>query len=470
MKEVKSVGFHIPDNDENFIRLDSFSSIADADIVIFSPDLSITKYSTKDNYSNERECQGKSLYNKETSALIQEHSTHWKKELSDFVVTGRTLFIVLPPKIDFYIYSGTKTISGTGKNQRSIENVFLFSNYDYLPFSFLEFHNSTGKYVVPKSSLINELFINFKDLISYEVYLKSQKDLKGGIFSTKKGDRVLGATFKIKDGNVVLLPHFEFGDNKFTKFNRKTNKYTWTEEAIKRGKILTNLLVGIDKTLKSEKAKSPKPNWIDLEEFTLEKANETKKNIKHIETEIQTKNNELIELNKALEEEESLQDLLYETGKPLENSVIKGLRILGYTAENYNDGELELDQIILSPEGHRYIGECEGKDNKDIDVTKFRQLLDGLNADFEKEHVTEKAFGLLFGNPQRFVSPLERSLDFTLKCKSGAKRENIGLVRTSDLFRVCKIVLEKNDSEFAEKCRKAIHNQLGEIIVFPQYE
>ena len=82
---------------------------------------------------------------------------------------------------------------------------------------------------------------------------------------------------------------------------------------------------------------------------------------------------------------------MYESGKPLENAVIKALKILGYSAENYDDGKLELDQVIISPEGDRFIGECEGKDNKDIDITKFRQLQDGLNADFEREEVSEKA-------------------------------------------------------------------------------
>ncbi|MCD4724968.1 MAG: hypothetical protein K8R63_08995 [Bacteroidales bacterium] len=70
--------------------------------------------------------------------------------------------------------------------------------------------------------------------------------------------------------------------------------------------------------------------------------------------------------------------MLYETGKPLEQAVIKALKLLGYQAENFDDGILELDQIIISPENIRYIGECEGKDKKDIDVGKFRQLQDSL--------------------------------------------------------------------------------------------
>jgi hypothetical protein len=266
------------------------------------------------------------------------------------------------------------------------------------------------------------------------------------------------------------LPNLNFNGEAFSFYDKEKDEEYWTEEALKRGKIFINSLVAIDKSLRSEKAITPKPDWLEKDEYSVEKATETRRLIKKVEKEIEKKTKELKELNSVLEEQESLKDLLFETGKPLELAVIKALTILGYKADNYDDGELELDQIILSPEGFRFIGECEGKDNKDIDVSKFRQLLDGLNADFEKESVTEKAFGLLFGNPQRLISPNNRTLDFTLKCKTGAQRERIGLIKTSDLFRVCKIVLEKGGDEFAKKCRDAINNQMGDIVIFPDYE
>jgi len=202
----------------------------------------------------------------------------------------------------------------------------------------------------------------------------------------------------------------------------------------------------------------------------LLKSTVTKKQIEKLEKEIEVRKEKVNNLNSVIEEQEELKDLLFETGKPLEDAVIKALKILGFSAENYDDGELELDQIIISPEGIRYIGECEGKDSKDIDVSKFRQLLDGLAADFEKENVTEKAFGILFGNAQRLFDPVERSLDFTAKCKSGAKREKIGLIKTFDLFRIAKIIVENDNLEYAKICRDAIQNQLGEIIIFPPYD
>jgi hypothetical protein len=128
---------------------------------------------------------------------------------------------------------------------------------------------------------------------------------------------------------------------------------------------------------------------------------------------------------------------------------------------------LELDQVITSPEGYRYIGECEGKDSKDIDITKFRQLLESMSADFDREEVKEKAFGILFGNAQRLTDPKDRTLDFTQKCKVGATREKISLIKTVDLFTVTKFLKEKPDESFQKSCRDAIHGGLGGVVKFP---
>lgn len=231
--------------------------------------------------------------------------------------------------------------------------------------------------------------------------------------------------------------------------------------------MFINSLVEIDKVVRKKTDKTARPIWAQNPDFELIEAKLTKDKIEKLSKEIEKKREEIERLKVLMEEQESLKDLLYETGKPLEVAVIKALKILGYTAENFNDGTVELDQIIISPEGHRLIGECEGKDNKDIDITKFRQLLDGLNADFENESVTEKAFGLLIGNPQRLIEPKERNLDFTEKCKIGAKREKIGLIKTADLFNICKYIIESKDTDFARQCRDAILNQLGGVIEFP---
>ena len=468
MKRVSNIGIDIPSNGDNYIKLDSINSLSDTDIAVFSPDLITTYYSTYDSSSfpGNNEYEGKKLYNKESSAKIIDHTKHWNTEILHFIENGGTLFVVLSRLDDFYIYTGTKSFSGTGRNQKTTNHVTPYTNYKFLPFSSIEYFSASGKSVYPNTALVADLYKNCKELFSFEAYIKSDK-IKNATFTTKNKDRILGASLRIKNGFLIFIPNISFDLPSFTKTNIKTDKTSWSAEAIKSGKKFLNSLIEIDKTIRKSDDKTPKPTWLQDNVFNLKAAEKTEELINKNKAEILKRQKEIENLEDVLEVQESLKDLLFETGKPLENAVIKALKILGYQAENYNDGELELDQIILSPEGERFIGECEGKDSKDIDVSKFRQLLDGLNADFVKETVTERATGLLFGNAQRLQNPNERTLSFTQKCISGANREKIGLIKTCDLFNICRHIIENNDIVFAEKCRKAIIEQLGQIIVFP---
>lgn len=469
MKRLSNIGFDIPSNGDNFIELDSITSLSDTDIAVFSPDYGTTSYSTyeRNSATGNKEYEGKKLYNKESSAKILDHTKHWKNELLHFTENGGTLVVILSKKEDFFIYTGTKELSGTGRNQKATDHVTPFSNYNCLPFSKIKFYASSGKTVIPNSNSVADLHNNCKDYFTFETYIKCDEILNS-TFTTKNKDRILGASLKVKKGFVIFIPNIDFALPKFTKYDKKTDKSTWTPEGMRIGKIFINCLVEIDKSIRKAEDKTPKPVWLQETQFNLKEAEKTELQIEKHKSEIVKKQKEIENLKIKLDEQESLKDLLFETGKPLENAVIKALKILNYQAENYDDGQLELDQIIYSPEGERFIGECEGKDNKDIDVSKFRQLLDGLNADFEKESVTEKAIGLLFGNPQRLLNPVERTLTFTQKCITGAKRENIGLIKTEDLFRVCRHIVENKDDKFAEKCRRAISQQLGQIVQFPE--
>ncbi|MCF6331793.1 MAG: hypothetical protein L3J11_00800 [Draconibacterium sp.] len=257
-----------------------------------------------------------------------------------------------------------------------------------------------------------------------------------------------------------------FEIEEFVKEN-KNGKEAWTKDAINLGKRFIQHLIATDNQLSGKVTKTVQPEWVDNLEFEIEKVQTLIKKIDNSQEQIKKFTEQSNQFKNELIEENSLKDLLFESGKPLEITVIKGLEILCYKAENYDDGELELDKIITSPENDRFIGECEGKDNKAIDISKLRQLSDEINEDFEKNDYPEEAFGLLFGNSQRLFVPADRSEFFTAKCLSAAKRRNIGLILTTDLFKVCKYLSENKNIPFKKKCRKAIKNGIGGVITFP---
>lgn len=161
--------------------------------------------------------------------------------------------------------------------------------------------------------------------------------------------------------------------------------------------------------------------------------------------------------------------MLFEQGTPLENAVINALNRLGYDAKNHRDGECEFDVVGSCPENYRFIGECEGKDKKAIEASKFRQLSDNLTQAYVNKIVDKVPFGILFGNPERLNEPKKRTMDFTQQCKTlAATTNNIALVKTVDLFSVVKYLDENEDEWFKQACRQAIFDGRGKQVKFPE--
>ncbi|CAM3925655.1 hypothetical protein FLSI110296_03740 [Flavobacterium sinopsychrotolerans] len=456
MKEILSVGYQLPTNEDDYISIDSQKSLSDADLVIFCPDFK----DTFDDY-NENNYRGKRSYNLNTSTRIVDSIKHWRKELGSYLKSGRNLFVLLKYKDEFYIDSGQRQTSGTGRNQKVTNLVELQNNYKALPFE-LEVHNSNGKKIVCQNELIKPFFKTFEKDLTFEAYIESQESYTE-LLKTKTLDKLLSISFKMEEGNVIILPYL---DNDKDEFYEKDGE--WTNKAIIFGKKLLTGIIEIDKQISSNVEKTVKPDWLNDKELSLKKAEITQELLGNVNSSIKELEQEKERLEIVFKNDEIYKDLLFETGKPLEIAVIKALEIIGYTAANFDDGVLELDQVITSPENVRYIGECEGKDSKSIDIGKFRQLQDSLNEDFERAEVEEKAFGLLFGNPHRLIQIEKRKEFFTQKCIKGAEREKIGLIKTIDLFFICQYLTANDNNDFKIECRKSIQDGLGSIINFPK--
>lgn len=461
-KQIITIGYEIPGKHENYIDFGEAVSLMDADVLLISPD-SIRPCGDWASFtSSDGGC-----YNVDASNRYTKNIAHLKKELEDHLRAGKNVFIFLTQEENKSLASG---VSSPRKGE-STYSTYTYSNYNFLPIDIGKLTSASGKHVQFTGNPIFSGFYNkFKKNLEYELYVEDPKEAQI-VFTGKDRSKILGAIHKVGSGHVVTLPTLTFNEKDFTEIKEDEDgeeREFWNKKGLAFGNSFVECLLEIDKNLAFESEKTPTPDWVSNEQFLGKKENSLYDsiniNIKKIEK-IQLKNEKL---KSELEEERKLKDLLFEQGKPLENAVIKALKILGYKAENYDDGDLEMDQIIISPENNRYIGENEGKDNKDINITKFRQLVDALNADFAREEVKEKAFGILFGNAERLKEPRKRKLDFTAKCKTGAEREKIALVKTIDLFAVAKYLNENDDEKFKKDCRNAIHKGLGKIVEFPE--
>jgi hypothetical protein len=400
-KQIFTIGYEIPGHSDDYVDFNSRKSLMDADIVLISSELLYPSYNGWVSFFS----GGGGCYDVAASKKYEEQISHLKKEIEDSLKDGKNIFIFLSKEKDYQLASGT-TSPRKGQTNYS---TYTKTNYDFLPVSIGTLVSASGEHIkFSGNSIFSDFYKKFKNNLEYQLYIEDTDNAQV-IFTGKDKTKILGAIYKAGNGNIVALPYLEYDSDKFTKYNKEDKSY-WTDEAMKFGNELVNCFINIDQQLTQKTEKTPTPSWITKKDFTLNKVSSIEKTIQKNEKEIEKIKSKNTELKQKLAEENVLRDLLFEQGKPLENAVIKALQILGYQANNYDDGELELDQVIVSPEKQRFIGECEGKDNKDINITKFRQLLESLNADFVREEVDEKAFGILFGNPERLREPNKGSV------------------------------------------------------------
>lgn len=454
MRHITSVGLKIPDNnsDSKFIPLDSFGSLSESDIVIFSPNLSFTDYQY-DSFN----VAGRKCYNRKSSIEIEKHIEHWNSEIKSFLNSNRTLFVILE-EVEWYVL---KNSTGGG---------YSSNNYNFIPFQ-IGLKPSNGKVIIGLESEYKSLINVCEGYMTYNNSIDgvdSQIENVEEIFITQNKDKVLGVKGKFINGYIVFIPKIDF--SLFSEYKPDIHLPQWTDSGIVKGKAFLKSLIQIDRNLhKINKDKTITPDWVQNAKFDIIKVNEEKKLVELKTEEVERLNLEIQKINDEIIEKESLKDLLFETGKPLENAVIKALKLLEYEAENFTNGVLELDQVITCPDGRRFIGECEGKDSNHIDINKLRQLSDSLKEDYERPEITDMAFGILFGNPQRLLPLEERNLDFTEKCKRAAEREKYALIKTSDLFFVAQYLIEVDNSSLKKDIRNSIFNQLGsgKAVIFP---
>jgi hypothetical protein len=456
-RTLLSIGYAIPGYEKVCLGFDSERSLLDADVILFQP--SFHTYYSSTFY------MGKRRLSDDDSSRAVEHSRRWKQELTEALKAGKTLVIFLSSLEEVYVHLGRKEVSGTGRSQKVTYIVELLTNYSALPFDLgtvvpkggMEIHEVTDlKQIAPYWAV-------FGGRSPYKVYLKQPKGIP--LLMAKAPDAVVGLLIKSGKGTAVLLPPVEYDEEKFTKTDKKGEEF-WTKEAMAFGSQLFNALLELDRALRAESEITPAPEWAFRPDFYLpiEIAYETE--IVEKEKEIERLRNERDILRAKASEAGALRDLLYEAGKPLEKSILRALRAMGFTATPFREGGSEFDVVFSAPEG-RFLGEAEGKNDKAISVEKLDQLERNIREDFSLQEQGTYAKGVLFGNAFRLHEPATRSDFFTQKCYVAAARGKIALVRTPDLFAVTRYLEDNNDPAFAAACRKAILDAEGTVVAFP---
>jgi len=453
-KNIISVGFSVPASRVSAIDFDSNQSLLDADIVIFDPDIS--EHTDVSDFH-----QGKPCLHDPESFHLQELCTKWCRELRACLEAGGTVFWFLSRKIEVYVDTGRKEYSGTGRNRLTTTYVEPFDNYTCIPVQLGVIVPARGTVIIPCKNLgpMSSYWMDFGGLSEYQCYIDAQPD--GSLLVTKTGKKTVGGIFPVHQGWLVVLPPLRL-DRMF-----RTPSGAWNAKAKKIGPRLIQHMVAIDESLRVGAARTPAPEWTSSLEYELDEAVEIRQELDRINSEMVGLAGKLSEKSDLLEQVNAAKFLLYEQGNLLESAILDCLRLLGFDAKPYKDGDSEFDAVFEAPEG-RMLGEAEGKDKSAVNIDKLSQLERNISEDFQRDGVQEHAKGVLFGNAFRLLPPHERGDFFTEKCRKGAKRAAIALIRTPDLFPVMRYLKRHpSDESYKKLCREAIADTSGEVVIFP---
>jgi hypothetical protein len=451
-KKIFAVNISLPGDDDEYIEFKSDRSLLDADIIVFQTHISSLFPSNKNH-------DGKPLLSTTQSFRLTEYLSHWRSELEAALSGGKTVFFFLTRLETFYIQSEQQLMT-VGNLKKEV------NNYSVLPISIGKITAKSGKEIRVARDLgaLTNYWRYFNGYSEYEVCIEDNPGTT--YFTTKTGNKAVGAVIHVADGRLILLPKLKIELDNLLVEDEDGEEY-WNDEGMQLGRQLLSTLVEIDKAFQNKSDTTPAPEWTNDQQYKLEAELKIEANIMQINLDLEKLTAEKNRLSLELLQETQIRGLLYEKGHALEVAIMDALSLMGFQVEQFKNSESEFDIVLISSEG-RFIGEVEGKDSRAINIDKLSQLEREIQEDFAREEVNEYAKGILFGNAYRLIPISERSDFFTDKCISGAKRSGIALIRTIDLFPIAKHLKVNSDDEYANACRKAIAETRGAVVVFPE--
>lgn len=456
-RKMFAVGLQVPGNAAEHVSFKSDRSLFDADVILFKP--TFVDYQSYDWYA------GKSLISASDSQALLRDCGHWRSEIKAAVDSGKIIFVFLAKPGEVYVHTGEKTFSGTGRSRVTTDVVAPATTYQSLPVTFTSITPKGGQEIAVRGDLgaLSEYWHEFAAHSAYEVYFESTQVTP--LFTTKKGEKVVGGLVRTKAGGaLVLLPPVRWDESQLT-YTRGKQTF-WNKQGVVLGQRLVHALSGATEALRQRSDHTPPPEWATGSIYLTQRESSLAEEVDGLDQKIAKISARRAELTVQLQEAGSLRGLLYETGKPLEKAVLEALTLLGFSVQTVQEGASAFDAVFTSTEG-RFLGEVEGKDRKAVNIDKMSQLERNLQEDFARDEVHEFAKGVLFGNAFRFDPPAERPDFFTEKCVKAATRLKAALVRTPDLFVCAKHLLDHPDPDYARACREALLGAEGTPVAFP---
>lgn len=377
-KKILSVGFVFPDDVCEYVPISSTRSLLDADVVVFRP--SLGPFMQLEDYPHSH-YKGKPSLTDHASANLRAAASHWKQQIRMAVDAGKTVIVFLTEYEEVYVDTGQRNYSGTGRSRQTTRIVEPFDNYQLVPTlagKIVPAEGSQMRLSKEGASLVSTYWARFGEQTKYKVIFEQPQ---GNVLLTAGNVPVAcGFTFKDSKGRIIAIPPVD----EYDVAPEDLEDVKWQKADKVFAQQLREELLAIDDACRAAIAASPRPTWVNADEYLLSRERELNGELEAVNRAIDAALAKKTDLSEAIGKEGNLRRLLYEQGPALEVAIIEALETLGFKVEPFKEGQSEFDAVFTSPEG-RFIGEAEGKDTKAINIDKLRQLEMNIQEDLARE-------------------------------------------------------------------------------------
>jgi hypothetical protein len=383
---IASIGREFPVKAIESFPYKSEFTLLDFDLILWDPASLLLEYSYDSKY------RGYPSLDSHDSVAILEDRSRRKSEMVDLVKLGRTIVIFVPSPQKFYVDTGQRSYSGTGRNRSTTVHVSEESLRSFIPLSgdFNTVEANGSQMDFRGDDTFREFWIANKDNLYYEAYFTHTI---GRPFLFVHGtDRVVGSLIRHERGNILLLPHLAYE----TSFTRKGD-YNLAS------KVFIDSLVSLVTALQKESGDFSLPKWtlaykLPEEDALRQQMSALQDQMKNLRSSIDSKRSEISNLEKY-------KLLLSAKGNALHREVIDVLKELGIDAK---EGPAGRDDILLTYESLVGVAEVKGT-NKSAAEAHAAQLEKWVSEYLTEQGVKPKGF--LIVNAFHDIPPSSRSED-----------------------------------------------------------
>lgn len=423
-----------------YINLSDSNTILEYDMIIIEFEWLFDEYDTSGNYNGILE-----LTMSSSSKIVIDMEKR-KSEILEFLNSGKPVVVLNGNDEYRFMYTGKRNYSGTGKNTRVTNIVRGIHPSEILPIE-VKSMKLEGTKISLYNNKISEFYKKYVDYFKF-LTIYENVDKNNILLTVKDTKKAVSFIEKINEGAILFMPSLNF--EKLTK-----------EKGQKLEKQYFDDIYSLFKHL-SQKEEISLPEY--SKKYLLPNESDIIKNIENDK-------NQLIELQKNIEEKESILKTIQEnkiiftgTGKSLEKKVVEELREIGFEIIKYDENSVDED-IIISYNDKVAVVEVKGVDGSSTEkhtsqTVKWKSM-------YHIDHdILPKGF--LIVNAFKNKELEERQECFPNQMLKYATQQEICLLTTIQLFNI-KCFL-KNNTDKKEEIINELYSTNGKYNKFLEWD